>query len=230
MPVLFEDRDVLAIDKPAGWMLAPADWKSTRRNLLAALQEGVDAGAWWAKSRGLRFLRPVHRLDTETTGVLLLAKSPPALEFFSKLFAQRRMHKTYWALSRGRPDREEWSVQLALSERPDREGRIRPDPRHGRDAETTFRLRERVPGLGWMECHPLTGRTHQIRVHLAESGCPILGDTLYGGGPSPSPKWPLALRAMELRWEDRGRERLIRADGVEFLQAFHREWVECISG
>jgi RluA family pseudouridine synthase len=226
LPVLYEDREVIAIDKPAGWMLAPADWKSTRRNLLAALQEGVDAGAWWARSRGLRFLRPVHRLDAETTGVLLLAKSPLSLEFFSKQFAQRRMRKTYWALTRGRPVTEEWTVRTALAEKPDRMGRIHPDPRHGRDAETAFRLRERVPGLSWIECHPLTGRTHQIRVHLAGEDCPILGDVLYGAEPSPSPKWPLALRAMQLSWDDRGRERVVRADGKPFLKAFRPEWTE----
>lgn len=224
LPVLFEDREVIAIDKPAGWMLAPADWKSTRRNLLAALQEGVDAGAWWARSRGLRFLRPVHRLDSDTTGVLLLAKSPPALEFFSKMFAQRRMRKTYWAMSRERPEREEWVTRVMLADQLDREGRIRPDPRHGRESETEFRLRERIPGLSWIECRPLTGRTHQIRVHLAGDDCPIMGDGLYGGGSSPAPKWPLALRAVELSWEDRGRERVVRADGSGFLKAFHPAW------
>ncbi|MDX6765383.1 MAG: RNA pseudouridine synthase [Candidatus Methylacidiphilales bacterium] len=222
LPVLYEDREVLVIDKPPGWMLAPADWKSTRRNLLAALLEGVEAGAWWARSRGLRFLRPVHRLDTDTSGVLLLAKSPRSLEIFSKFFAQHRMGKTYWALSRNRPAREEWVAREALAEGLDREGRIRVDPRRGRSAETAFRVLAREQGLSWILCQPLTGRTHQIRVHLAHAGCPILGDVLYGGEASPARGWPLALRAVELVWEERpGRSRRVEAPGGGFLSAFY---------
>jgi RluA family pseudouridine synthase len=198
VPVLFEDREVMVVDKPAGWMLAPPDWNSTRRNLWAALEEGVAQGAWWARARGLRMLRPVHRLDAETTGVLLLAKQVSALSHYSKLFATGRMEKTYLAVVAERPSRESWTVRVALADRLDREGRIRVDERHGREAETAFRLVERRGGRSLIEARPRTGRTHQIRVHLAMEGYPILGDVLYGGAPSPASAWPLALRAVRL--------------------------------
>jgi len=216
VPVLYEDREVMVVDKPAGWMLAPPDWQATRRNLWAALEEGVAAGAWWARSRGLRLLRPVHRLDAETTGVLLLAKAQPALQHFSKLFASGGMEKTYLAVCAAKPFRESWAERAPLADRLDREGRIRVDERHGRPAETAFRLRARRPGRSLIEARPRTGRTHQIRVHLAREDCPILGDVLYGGEASPAPAWPLALRAVRLAgggleaWAEEG----------PFLQAF----------
>src|SRR6476646_11264209 len=77
--ILYEDRSVLAIDKPRDWMLVPFSWQKTNRNLQAALTSSIAAKDFWARSRGLRFLRFAHRLDADTTGVLLLAKSPGAL-------------------------------------------------------------------------------------------------------------------------------------------------------
>ena len=74
IPILFEDRAVVAIDKPAGWMLVPFSWQKTSRNLQAAISSSIAAGDFWARSRGLKFLRHVHRLDSDTSGVLLLAK------------------------------------------------------------------------------------------------------------------------------------------------------------
>jgi 23S rRNA pseudouridine1911/1915/1917 synthase len=85
-PILYEDRSVLAIDKPAGWMLVPFSWQKTGRNLQAALASSIAAGDFWARSRNLRFLRFVHRLDAETSGILLLAKSPGAVRSFGEMF------------------------------------------------------------------------------------------------------------------------------------------------
>src|SRR5207247_10320808 len=78
LPILYEDRSVLAIDKPRGWMLVPFSWQRTSRNLQAALISSMTAGDFWARSRGLRFLRFIHRLYADTTGILLLGKSPCA--------------------------------------------------------------------------------------------------------------------------------------------------------
>lgn len=216
VPILAETKEWMAVDKPAGWMLAPPDWRATRRNLWAALEEGVAAGAWWARSRGLRMLRPVHRLDAETTGVLLLAKTVPALQHFSRAFARGEMKKIYLAVVEARTPAEEWVERAPLSDRLDREGRIRVDQRHGKPAETSFRLLARRPGCGVVQASPRTGRTHQIRVHLAHAGCPIVGDVLYGGPPSPSRHWPLGLRAVALRGE--GIE--ARAPAGDFLTTF----------
>src|SRR4029077_20737636 len=86
IPILYEDRSVLAIDKPPGWMLVPFSWQKTRRNLQAALGSVSAARDFWARSRNLKFLRFVHRLDAETTGVLLMAKSLGAVDSYGELF------------------------------------------------------------------------------------------------------------------------------------------------
>src|SRR5438477_532805 len=97
IPILYEDRSVLAIDKPSGWMLAPDSWRETGRNLHAALMAGIGAGDFWARSRNLKFLRFVHRLDAETSGVVLLARSAGAVRAYGKLFEGRQMEKIYLA-------------------------------------------------------------------------------------------------------------------------------------
>ena len=101
IPVLYEDAAVMAIDKPAGWLLAPETWDRTGRNLHLALGAALSAGAHWARSRNLKYLRFIHRLDADTSGVLLLAKSPGGLRAFSRLFESRRMEKVYLAVVRG---------------------------------------------------------------------------------------------------------------------------------
>ena len=98
IPILYEDRSVIAIDKARGWMLVPFSWLKTGRNLQAALISSIAAGDFWARSRGLRFLRFVHRLDAETTGILLLAKSPGAVTIYGSLFESRKMEKLYLAV------------------------------------------------------------------------------------------------------------------------------------
>lgn len=185
IPILYEDRTVLAIDKPAGWLLVPVHWRQTSRNLQAALESGLAAGAFWARSRNLRFLRFVHRLDAETSGVLLLARSPGAMGPLSALFEGRQMEKRYLAVVRGALRQRRWTCCLPLAEDPAEPGRVRVDPRAGRPAETMFdwlasRVDPREGPVSLVEARPLTGRTHQIRVHLAAEGHAVVGDTLYG--------------------------------------------------
>src|SRR6476469_11192601 len=92
IPILYEDRAVLAIDKPPGWMLVPYNWDRTGRNLQLAISSSILGGEFWARSRSLKFLKYVHRLDAETTGVLLFAKSPGALQTFGDMFESRRIN------------------------------------------------------------------------------------------------------------------------------------------
>ena len=103
VPVIYEDRSVMVLDKPAGWLVAPDDWVQTGRNLFLALREGMDFGDWWAKSRNLRFLRFVHRLDAETSGLLLCVKSEGSMAAYSRLFAERDVEKVYLAVVDGTP-------------------------------------------------------------------------------------------------------------------------------
>jgi RluA family pseudouridine synthase len=189
IPILYEDRSVLAIDKPRDWMLVPFSWQKTNRNLQAALTSSIAARDFWARSRGLRFLRFVHRLDAETTGILLLAKSQGAVASYGDLFESRKMEKTYLAVVAGVPKQTEWTCRLKIGQDPKRHGRMRVDARHGKEAETQFRVLQAREDAALVEARPLSGRTHQIRVHLAEARNPVMGDEMYGTDRSGAVSW-----------------------------------------
>lgn len=217
IPILYEDRSVLALDKPPGWMLIPLSWQRTQRNLQAAIFSSIGAGHFWARSRSIRFLKYVHRLDAETSGVLLFAKSQGALDSIGDLFEQRRVEKVYLAVTDQPPPQVHWTCRLSLAQDPDEFGRMQSD-RRGKESVTDFRVVASVKGLHLIEARPLTGRQHQIRVHLAESGCPILGDELYGRADGS----PMALRSVGLAYTDPFTRRPvgIRAPAAEFLMHF----------
>jgi RluA family pseudouridine synthase len=218
IPILYEDRSVLGIDKPAGWMLAPEHWKNTSRNLQRELMLSLGAGEYWARSRNLKYIRFVHRLDAETSGVLLLAKSAGALSALSELFETRLVRKKYLAVVEGIPKETAWECRLKISQEPGAKGQMRVDERDGKEAQTAFRVLECREGKALIEAMPATGRTHQIRVHLAAAGHPVLGDVLYGGRGR-----EFALRAVELSYTDPFLKRLVRvtARTDEFLRRFH---------
>jgi RluA family pseudouridine synthase len=220
--ILYEDRSVLAIDKPAGWMLVPYNWDKTGRNLQLAISSAILGRAFWARSRNLRFLRYVHRLDAETTGILLFGKSPGAVRSYGALFESRRMHKRYLAVVRGEPKQNEWVCKERLGPDPREHGRHRVDPR-GKDAETHFKVIERKNGFALIEASPVTGRTHQIRLHLEHAGLPILGDPMYGAREEkPRRNAPMGLRAVELEYEDPFLRKRVRitAPSREFIEQF----------
>jgi RluA family pseudouridine synthase len=221
IPILYEDRAVLAIDKPAGWMLVPSTWQRTARNLQAAIESSINGGDFWARSRNLKFLRYVHRLDAETSGILLFAKSRGALDACAKLFETRAMEKIYLAVVEGVPKQNEWKCQIALAPDPRRIGSMKVDAREGKPAETAFRvLQTRAAGpksFTLIEARPVTGRTHQIRIHLAQAGVPIVGDELYGReGES------LGLRSVYLAYTDPFQRRRVEitAPRETFLHQF----------
>jgi len=219
IPILYENRSVLAVDKPRGWMLVPFSWQTTNRSLQAAIVSSIAAGDFWARSRGLKFLRFVHRLDADTTGILLFAKSQGAVEALGDLFESRRMEKTYLAVTATVPKQTEWICRLKLSPSPGRIGRMKADAQHGKEAETRFRMLQRLDARALIAAVPLTGRTHQIRVHLAESGCPVIGDELYGRR---DPRLGFGLRAVRLGYTDPFTRRKveIRAPVEEFCQEY----------
>ncbi len=220
--ILYEDRSVLAIDKPAGWMLVPYNWDKTGRNLQLAISSAVLGGAFWARSRGLKFLRCVHRLDAETTGILLFAKSPGGVRSYSELFESRRMHKRYLAVVRGNPKQHEWVCKAKLGPDPKEHGRHRIDP-GGKEAETKFQVLQHQGNLALIEARPVTGRTHQIRLHLEHAGLPIVGDSMYGTAEDRERRnVAMALRAVELEYDDpflRKHVR-IRAPREQFVERF----------
>jgi 23S rRNA pseudouridine955/2504/2580 synthase len=127
--------------------------------------------------------RLVHRLDKDTSGVLLLARTARAAAFFSKAFAARDARKSYWALTIGVPRLAAGTIDAALAKQPGTGGeKMHVDPDTGQKALTRYRVIDRAAGrAAWVEFLPLTGRTHQIRVHAAAIGHPLVGDGKYGG-------------------------------------------------
>ncbi len=170
MPILFEDEALLAIDKPAG--LAVHGGSGVAHGVIESLR---------SMRPEARFLELVHRLDRETSGVLLLAKKRGALTVLHEMMRGRDMDKRYLAGVAGRFRNEKQRVRLALAKRVNAAGEKRVSVSdEGQEAETVFRLVERGSDMSLLEAELLTGRTHQIRVHLAHLGHPVLGDDKYG--------------------------------------------------
>jgi len=182
IPVLFEDEHLLAINKPASLLTSPDRYDANRPNLMRLLHEGIAAPKPWAKERGLTYLSNAHRLDFETTGVMLLAKNKPALVKLADMFGAEKPTKVYIAIVQGSPAADEFEVDEPLAPHPTSVGLMRVDPKKGKKSKTLFSVITRWRGYTLLKCQPLTGRTHQIRVHLRHAGVPILGDALYRGG------------------------------------------------
>jgi 23S rRNA pseudouridine955/2504/2580 synthase len=125
----------------------------------------------------------VHRLDKDTSGVLLVARTPRSAAFFSKAFSNRSARKTYWAIVTGVPSVEAGEIDLPLAKQPGTGGeKMHVSEVAGQPSLTRYRVLDRAGNnAAWVELHPLTGRTHQLRVHMAAIGHPIVGDGKYGG-------------------------------------------------
>jgi RluA family pseudouridine synthase len=185
IPVLYEDDHLLALDKPAGLLTSPDRYDPLRPNLMKLLHAAIAAGKPWARERHLDYLSNAHRLDFETSGVILLAKNKPALVALANLFGSDKPAKKYLALVRGEISREKFEVDASLAPHPVKIGLMRVDPKNGKKSKTNFEVLENFTQFGYalLHCEPLTGRTHQIRVHAAHAGLKIVGDELYGGKP-----------------------------------------------
>lgn len=183
VPVLFEDAHLMAVDKPSGLLSSPDRYDPERPNLMRLLHGHIARQVPWARERGLSYLANAHRLDFETSGILLLAKSKEVLTRLADQFGSEKPVKTYFALVHGAPEEDEFVIDAKIAPHPTRPGVMQVSPKHGKRSLTRFRVQTRFLGFSWLECRPLTGRTHQIRVHLKWAKCPLVGDRVYGGGP-----------------------------------------------
>jgi len=185
IPVLFEDEHLLALHKPAGLLTSPESEDAQPPNLMKLLHAGIAEAKPWARERGLTYLMNAHRLDLDTSGVILLAKNKPALLALADLFGTDKPVRKFLALIRGEPVETLFEVDAKIAPHPVQDGLMRVDFEHGKKSKTGFQVLEKFPrsGNALLKCEPLTDRAHQIRVHLKHAGFAVVGDQLYGGKP-----------------------------------------------
>ncbi len=186
--VLHRDDDVLVLDKPAG----VAVHKGPKGG--PVLEDGFDA---------LRFGLPerpglAHRLDKDTAGCLVLGRSRRALATLGRQFAAGTIAKTYWAVVRGGPAQDVGTIDAPLAKRDEHRGWFMMVSAGGQPSVTRWRVLGRGPGVAWLELVPVTGRTHQLRVHTSHAGFPILGDPIYGRAPANGARLQLLARTIRL--------------------------------
>lgn len=183
--VLYQDDDLLALDKAPGVPTIPERGSEESLKTLAQQQ----FGRLWT----------VHRIDKQTSGVVLFARTPEAHRDLNEQFRTRETEKRYLAVLEGEMPQEEMTIDIPLAPDPGKAGRIRPSA-SGKEALTVLRVRERFRGYTLAEAQPLTGRQHQIRVHCRAVGLPLLVDFLYGGRDA------FFLSSIKRKYKDYGRE------------------------
>jgi 23S rRNA pseudouridine1911/1915/1917 synthase len=197
LAIMFENDQVTVIDKPQGMVVHPgnANRSGTLVNALLAHCRGL------AEAYGGHEARPgiVHRLDKDTSGLIITAKNPAAREQLARQFRDRRVRKLYLAVVRGGPHDDAGRVDRPIARSRRDRTRFAPVAAGGRRAVTDWRVLRRYDGCSLLLLAPRTGRTHQLRVHLRLLGTPVLGDPLYGGMDARFPGATLMLHAWKLR-------------------------------
>jgi len=177
LDVVFENADLMVINKPAGMVVHPSAGHFSGTLVHAALAHAPDLEGVGGEQRpGI-----VHRLDKDTSGLILIAKNDQAHRWLQDQFRLRHVKKVYLALVDGAPPTPEGRIEAAIARDPSHRKRMAVvSPGRGRESVTEYQVLESFPSHSLIEAHPLTGRTHQIRLHLAFLGTPIVGDAVYG--------------------------------------------------
>jgi tRNA pseudouridine32 synthase/23S rRNA pseudouridine746 synthase len=210
IPVLYLDDYLLVVAKPAGLPTLVDGYHPEAPFLVGVLKETYPA------------LWVVHRLDRQTSGVIVFARTAAAHRALNTQFEQRQAVKTYHALVQGSPAWDSRSIHLRLRADGDRRHRTVVDPRHGKPAETDLLVLDRFEGFALLQAIPHTGRTHQIRAHLAALGHPVVSDPLYGGSMLPDlPRMGLHAFSLRLFHPDTGEQ-------MEFNVSYPEEFAQSV--
>ncbi len=175
LDILYQDRHIVVLNKPAGLVVHPAPGHASGTLVNALLHHCPDLGGIGGE------IRPgiVHRLDKDTSGAMVVAKNAAALEALAKQFKDRTVRKTYLALVYGELKKDAGTIDLPIGRHPVHRKQMSTTTRKGRRAETSWRVCEKFKGITLLELTLKTGRTHQIRVHCAAMGHPVVGDQVY---------------------------------------------------
>lgn len=211
--ILFEDDELLIYDKPAGLIVHSPDHKTNEVSLIDQIEDYLLSKGW--KPSGT-FAHPAlaHRIDRDTSGIIISCLTRKSYEHMAEQFRTRKVEKTYHAIVVGVPEPREWIINAPLlrmdTGRTD-EAKVMVDP-SGQSAETSYKVLKTGTKNDWslVELHPKTGRTHQIRVHMAYIGHPLIGDKRYGG--------PSVTRFPELQSLHNRRWHLLHAQRIEFTK------------
>ena len=193
IPILHEDAHYLAVDKPAGTLCTRLGSTTQAPPLDAALELSVVRGDAWSQGRNLKVLRLAHVLEPEISGVLLFSRSAGSRLALTQVLEDRPAVHEFLAVVGGKPPRKRWTCCLKIRPDPAHPGRVLTHTTQGLFAETLFEVIGHGDGMALVLARIRTHRPHQIRAHLAASGVPILGDTLYGFGRRSPRKQPGAL-------------------------------------
>jgi len=177
LDILFENKDLLVVNKPAGMVVHPAAGHASGTLVHAVLAHAPEMeGIGGEKRPGV-----VHRLDKDTSGIILLAKNDASHRWLQEQFRLRRVDKNYLALVDGKPPTPVGRIEASIGRSPAQRKQMAVTTEHkGREAISEYRVLESFSRHTLVEVHPITGRTHQIRLHMAFIGCPVAGDTVYG--------------------------------------------------
>ena len=187
--LLYADDDMIAVNKAAGLLVAADRWDIEAPRLDLLIQKELPQIAPLCQK-----LYAVHRIDKDTSGILLYALNAEAHRALNTAFQDREIKKTYRLLIHGRVQEEQFTVDLPLRADGDALHRTIVDKRRGKEAITHFTVLETFRQFSLLEARPVTGRTHQIRAHLAAAGYPIVCDSLYGSGK------PVLLSELKQKW------------------------------